>query len=182
MKFAYADPPYLGCGSLYAKHHPEAKVWDDPETHRQLIERLVDEYPDGWALSLHAPSLKVLLPMCPNDVRVAAWVKPYSSGRPGVRIIYAWEPVIFRGGRKGRASPLIEKDWVAVNPTRHSQAEAGLIGQKPRKFCRWIFCLLGATAGDTMDDLFPGSGAIAAAWDEWVREQSAQANWLEAAQ
>ena len=81
MKFAYADPPYLGCGSLYAKHHPEAKVWDKPETHRQLIERLVDEYPDGWALSLHSPSLWTLLPMCPEDVRVAAWVKPFGAGR-----------------------------------------------------------------------------------------------------
>jgi hypothetical protein len=60
VKFAYADPPYLGCGKLYAKHHPEALIWDDPETHRRLIERLVDEYPDGWAMSLHVPSLRVL--------------------------------------------------------------------------------------------------------------------------
>lgn len=51
MRFAYADPPYLGCGSLYAKYHPDALIWDDPETHRKLIQRLVDEYPDGWALS-----------------------------------------------------------------------------------------------------------------------------------
>ena len=25
MRFAYADPPYLGCGRLYAAHHPEAE-------------------------------------------------------------------------------------------------------------------------------------------------------------
>jgi hypothetical protein len=28
MKFAYADPPYLGYGSLYAERHPDALVWD----------------------------------------------------------------------------------------------------------------------------------------------------------
>jgi hypothetical protein len=22
--YAYADPPYLGCGKLYAAHHPDA--------------------------------------------------------------------------------------------------------------------------------------------------------------
>lgn len=180
MKFAYADPPYLGCGSLYAERHPEAKTWDDPETHRALIERLVDEYPDGWALSLHVPSLNVLLPMSPPDVRVGAWVKPYSAGRPGVRIIYSWEPVIFRGGRKGRTSNLIEKDWVAADVIRHTRTETQLIGQKPRKFCRWIFCLMGATAGDTFDDLFPGSGAVSAAWQDWVNERSAQHEMLAA--
>ena len=33
MNFAYADPPYLGCGRLYAQSHPDALIWDDPETH-----------------------------------------------------------------------------------------------------------------------------------------------------
>ncbi len=41
MRFAYADPPYLGCGARYAKLHPDAMVWDDPEIHRGLIDRLV---------------------------------------------------------------------------------------------------------------------------------------------
>ena len=42
MKPAYADPPYLGCGRLYARHHPDASSGDDSETHRRLIERLSD--------------------------------------------------------------------------------------------------------------------------------------------
>lgn len=50
MRFAFADPPYLGCGSLYATHHAEARAWDDPETHRALIARLVSDYPDGWLM------------------------------------------------------------------------------------------------------------------------------------
>ena len=172
MRFAYADPPYLGCGRLYANHHPEAMIWDDLETHRKLIERLADEYPDGWALSLHVPSLRVLLPMCPADVRVAAWVKPYSAGRPGLRVIYAWEPVIWRGGRKGRDDPLVTRDWFSGFPIRWTTDTNGIIGSKPRAFCRWVFGLLGAQPGDALDDLFPGTGAVGAAWAEWVGEKS----------
>ncbi len=37
MRFAYADPPYLGCGKkLYGDRHEQAADWDDPERHRQL--------------------------------------------------------------------------------------------------------------------------------------------------
>jgi len=166
MKFAYADPPYLGCGRLYAKHHPEALIWDDPETHRQLIQRLCDEYPDGWALSLHEPSLRVLLPMCPEDVRVAAWVKPFAAFRPNVNPAYAWEPVIFRGGRdRDRLEPTV-RDWVSANITM----ERGLAGAKPREFCFWLFQLLGAQKNDTLDDLFPGTGAVTAAWKEYTAQ------------
>ena len=39
-----------------------------------------------------------------------------------------------------------------------------VIGAKPAAVCRWIFDLLGAGPGDTLDDLFPGSGAISRAW------------------
>src|SRR4051794_4141650 len=99
MRFAYADPPYLGCGSLYDKHHVRARDWDDPETHRALVARLMDEYPDGWAMSLSSPSMRTILPMCPSDSRVAAWVKPFAIFKPNVNPGYAWEPVIFRGGR-----------------------------------------------------------------------------------
>ena len=43
MKFAYADPPYLGCGHRYLEHHPEALDWDDPATHQELVDRLVGD-------------------------------------------------------------------------------------------------------------------------------------------
>ena len=39
-----------------------------------------------------------------------------------------------------------------------------VIGAKPAAVCRWIFGLLGAAPGDTLDDLFPGSGAVTKAW------------------
>jgi hypothetical protein len=32
----------------------------------------------------------------------------------------------------------------------------------------WLFGILGAERGDTLDDLFPGSGAVSAAWAEFT--------------
>src|SRR4051812_33400847 len=113
VKFAYADPPYLGYASMYAKLHPDAMVWDDPETHRALIGRLAEEYPDGWAMSLSSPSLRTILPMCPPDVRVMAWVKPFAVFRGRVNPAYAWEPVIMRGGRKRSRWEETLRDWVS---------------------------------------------------------------------
>ena len=168
MRFAYADPPYLGCGHLYAKHHPEARAWDDPETHRRLIARLSDEWPDGWALSGNSTTLHDILPMCPRDVRIGCWRKSFAVFKPGVPVAYTWEPVIFRGGRKrGRDAPTVP-DSIECPIT----LQRGLTGAKPRKVCLWIFDLLGAEPGDTLDDLFPGTGAVAAAWAEYVGERS----------
>lgn len=167
MRFAYADPPYLGCGSMYAKLHPEARVWDDPETHRALIARLVSEYPDGWALSLHSPSLRVILPMCPDDVRVMAWVKPFAVFRGRVNPAYAWEPVIVRGGRsrKSRFEPTL-RDWVSECITLRRSCP----GAKPDAFCFWLFDVLNMHPDDQFDDLFPGSGAVGRAWEQWRRQ------------
>jgi hypothetical protein len=44
-----------------------------------------------------------------------------------------------------------------------------VIGAKPAAVCRWIFDLLGAGPGDTLDDLFPGSGAVTRAWTAYTR-------------
>lgn len=166
MKFAYADPPYFGLGKLYAKHHPDALAWDRPETHQDLIVRLCDEFPDGWALSLHSPSLKTILPMCPDDVRVMAWVKPFASFKPGVNPAYAWEPVIVRGGRKRPRSQETVRDWIAESIT----LRRGLTGAKPEAFCFWIFDVLGMKSSDDFHDLFPGSGAVGRAWVSWKRQ------------
>ena len=45
-------------------------------------------------------------------------------------------------------------------------------GTKPAAVCRWIFGLLGAARGDTLDDLFPGSGAVTRAWAAYTAEPS----------
>ena len=159
MRFAYADPPYLGCG---ASRYGDA-TYDSPEAHRALIERLCNEYPDGWALSLSTPSMQTILPMCPSDARVGAWVKPFAAFKVGVNPAYAWEPVIWRGGRKKRSRKEdTVRDW-------HSESITllrGLCGAKPPGFVEWIVGLLGADVrqGDTIDDLFFGSGAMLGVW------------------
>jgi hypothetical protein len=165
MRFAYADPPYLGQGKkLYAKHHPEAHIWDDPEEHRRLIESLAGY--DGWALSCSSLSLRVLLPFAPPETRIAAWVKPFHAFKKGVRPAYAWEPVLFWGGRN-KNPPVPEKggkaitprDWVSANIT----LKKGLTGAKPPAFNDWILDLLGYEPSDEMIDLFPGTGGMAEA-------------------
>lgn len=158
MMFAYADPPYLGCGKLYAKHHPEALVWDRVETHAALIQRLVCEFPDGWAMSLTSSSLRTLLPLCPEDVRVTAWVKPFAAFKPNVNPAYAWEPVIVRGGRTKRSrTEDTVRDWCAVNIAM----KKGLPGAKPQGFCQWVLDLLGVRPEDTIVDIFPGTNSMA---------------------
>jgi len=41
-----------------------------------------------------------------------------------------------------------------------------LPGRKPIAFCAWLFDCLGMVPGDTLDDLFPGTGIVARAWGE----------------
>ena len=164
MRFAYADPPYLGCGNKYAEFHPDALDWNDPERHRQLIESLVDDFPDGWAMSLSSPSLKTILPICPDDCRISAWVKPFAAFKPNVGVAYAWEPVIWRGGRKVTREQNTVRDWHSENIT----LQRGLTGAKPHSFGLWLFAMLNAQAGDEFVDLFPGTGAVMAAWREYA--------------
>ena len=168
MKFAYADPPYHGCGKkLYGTLHPEAAIWDDKNAHIDLINRLSDEYPDGWVLSCNPRDLRWMLPICPEDVRVGCWVKSWHQIRP-TTTQYAWEPVIWRGGRKdNKRSPMV-RDWIEANATR----QRGVPGAKPERFCRWILNLLNAQKDDQIDDLFPGSGAVSMEIDRWKNESS----------
>jgi hypothetical protein len=156
VKFAYADPPYLGCGKLYADRHQEAMVWDDPASHKRLIERLCDEYSDGWALSLHEPSLRVILPMCPADARIASWVKPFAAFKKNVTRAYTWEPVIFHRGRPRTR----EQDTWRDHLSEPIALRKGLTGAKPWKFCEWVLNGLNYKPGDTLDDLFPGTGIM----------------------
>lgn len=173
MIVAYADPPYLGQGrKLYAKHHPEAAEWDDPERHRRLIRELVETFPDGWALSASASSLQTLLPMCPSGVRIAPWVKSFCAFKKGVRPCYAWEPVIFMGGRNAAHPPPAKggaqttpkdyfEEWTEIEGIVAPIAlRKGLTGAKPEAVCRWILSLLNVQAGDVVIDLFPGTGVM----------------------
>jgi hypothetical protein len=152
MRFAYADPPYVGCGRFYPEH-PNAKDFDNPERHVDLMYAMDSKY-DGWALSLSSPSLRDILKLAPRGVRVAAWVKPFAAFKRNVRIAYTWEPVIFKAGRNSsKDGAPVGRDHLAENIALRK----GLTGAKPVRFCDWVLDLLGYVKGDTVDDLFPGT-------------------------
>ena len=158
MKFAYADPPYIG----QAKKHYEGVEVD----HNELIRRLCADYPDGWALSAGATTLHAILDMAPADVRIGIWVKSLVFFRPGVNPCYGWEAVIWRGGRKrDRYEPTIY-DWHQAPTT----LKTGVHGAKPLSFCFWVCGLLNAQPGDELSDLYPGTGAMGNAWDRYLAQ------------
>jgi hypothetical protein len=160
MRFAYADPPYYGCCKLYDHYHPDGRCWDAAETHQDLIWRLCEDYPDGWALSLSSTTLQTILPMCSPDVRVAAWVKPFAAFKRNVRNAYTWEPVILRGGRaSSKEGAPVTRDHLAESIT----LRRGFTGAKPARFNRWVLDMLGYIDDvDALDDLFPGTGGMSA--------------------
>ena len=160
MKFAYADPPYVGQAK---RHYSKEDSYDGEVDHAALISRLVSDYPDGWALSCSSPSLRGLLALCPDDVRVMAWVKPFASFKPNVNPAYVWEPVIVQGGRRRTRKEKTVRDWVSANIT----LKKGLSGVKPVGFCYWLFEVLNIQPEDTLDDLFPGTRAVTKALEAW---------------
>jgi hypothetical protein len=162
MKFAYADPPYYGrAKEIYGKLHPNAGDWDDQATHLQLVERLCDEYPDGWALSCNSKDLRWILPYCPEDSRVGSWCKNWHQIRP-TSTQWAWEPLIWRTTKKDPKRPMV-RDWLVAN----MQTNKGTPGSKPHEFNRWVLDLLLFDQNeDTVDDIFPGSKGMSVALTE----------------
>lgn len=169
MRFAYADPPYIGQAK---RHYKSAEV-----DHVALVYRLYEEFPDGWALSCSSPTLLTILNICdsmcfhkgglPNDVRIAAWCKSFCAFKRNVRPAYAWEPVIFRGGRNpvnGYRALIPKRNGKQTTPKDFHVApitlKKGLVGAKPATVCDWILTLLNVQNGDEVVDLFPGTGAM----------------------
>lgn len=164
MRFAYADPPYIGQAK---RHYGGHKDYAGEVDHRKLIDRLCDEFPDGWALSLSIKSLQAILPMCPEDVLTLAWVKPIAPPM-GDNRHYSWEPVILRGGRKPQRAV---KSHLTLSPPQFTFRERPpehVIGEKPEGFCHWVFEAAGLLPEDDLHDLFPGSGAVGRAWKTYA--------------
>lgn len=162
MIFAIADPPYFGQGQrLYGKLHAKASDYDKIQTWVALVERL--NYYDGWALHMTSGNLHEILPLCPKDARVMAWVKPFAVFKPNVGVAYSWEPVIVRGGRRRTRKQPTVRDWCAVNIALRK----GMTGAKPRAVVWWLMDVLNVEPDDQVDDLFPGSGEVGAAIDVW---------------
>ena len=156
MTFAYCDPPYPGRAAKYYRHEP---TYGGEVDHAALIASLKDSF-DGWALSTAADALRDVLPLCPPDARVCAWVKPVGANPNTLGIHNTWEPVIVVPGRHRKPGV---RDWLSAQPARFGGT---LPGRKPLSFCAWLWQLLGAAPGDRLVDIFPGTGIVSRAWDE----------------
>jgi hypothetical protein len=176
LKLCIADPPYLGravrwygaggigytAGQGQADNHPEAHIWDNPETHKQLARDLLENY-DGFAIAMSVHSLSTYLDVIEtedrNGIRVCVWHK--NSALPSAnRVQNNWEPVIVKipQNRRAHKSGLSTKDVFTCAPLR-----SGFVGSKPPEWTRWVLDLLGYKDGDEVIDLFEGSGAVSRA-------------------
>ncbi len=167
MRFAYADPPYPGCAHLYKGHADYAGEVD----HKALIDRLENEY-DGYVLHTSSIALGHVL-SCIEDahvgIRVMSWVKPFAAFKRNVSVAYAWEPVIVKAVRKPVVKPGITyRDFFAEPITM----KRGLTGAKPEAVCHWMFEVSGCEPDDELDDLYPGTGAVTAAWESWRAQRT----------
>ena len=170
LRIGYADPPYYGLAQLYAAKHPEALEYNKLETHKALIERMTAEF-DGWALSLHEPSLRHILPLCPVDVRVMVWVKPWVSFKPGNKQAHwAYEPVIVKLAREFTERLHGVRDYVITPMVLGDKTKRFGKGRKPEGFCMWLFEVLNLRPVDEFVDLFPGSGGVGKAWERWKQQ------------
>jgi hypothetical protein len=165
MRAAYADPPYIGQAKKHYSHDPSGLCAE--VDHAELIKQLA-QY-DAWALSASSPSLHQILPMCPPETRIMAWVKPFASFKPGVRVAYCWEPVLVWGVRQksNRTEPTV-RDYVSSVIT----LQKGTHGAKPLDFCFWLFQVLDLQPHDELHDLFPGSGIVGRAWNIWKSQMT----------
>jgi len=157
LRLAYADPPYPGRAHLY-RGHPD---YAGEVNHETLIGRLATY--DGWALSTSAMALRAVLALCPAEVRVAAWHRGERAALSWEPLT-AWEPVIYVPARPLDPAQGRRADSLVHGVAPMTTLPGRVTGTKPATFCRWVFELLGAAAGDTLDDLFPGSGIVGQAW------------------
>jgi hypothetical protein len=173
VRLAIADPPYLGRSARWygdgrghftrqrnSDHHPDASMWDDPVAHRDLVRSLVEDY-DGWAIAGAPDSLAVYLEVCPADTRVLVWHRG-NAIPSGSRVAEQWEFVLayIPEQRRGREQGLATSDVLH----RGVDNRSGFTGSKPPEWTRWLLAVLGYDpAVDTVADLFPGSGRVAAA-------------------
>ena len=161
LRFAYADPPYPGLAARYYRDQPDFAGEVD---HASLLQQL--QMYDGWALSTSARALRAILPLCPPNARVCAWVKPHGVSTRTYGLHNAWEPVVVVPGRHLRPG---RPDFISAYPARGGGT---LPGRKPETFCVWLFGLLGILPGDSLDDMYPGTGIVERSWEQICRYSS----------
>ena len=178
VRLAIADPPYppfVGAGGVKprasrwygdaplsatdrpADVHVDASEWDDPARHRRLLSDLLNGY-DGFAIATTPDGIAAYGPL-PPGLRIMAWVKP--NGVPGAhRLRSCWEPVLLYPPADRRSN----RGGVGMVPDVLTANKPGeFIGAKPHAWTWWVLDALSYREGDEVDDLFPGSGRVAAA-------------------
>lgn len=163
LTFAAADPPYPGMSYKVYRDHPDYAGEVD---HGALITRLCDEYDDGWVLFTNGQDANEVAKLCPYGTRQLAWVKPDSEIFPNVSVTRSWEPIfVWRGRRRPERAPAL-RDYIICS-AQEARPKDAIKGYKPPRLCRFVFDHLGARHGDTLADLFPGSGAVTRAWEHY---------------
>jgi hypothetical protein len=81
VRIGYADPPYPSQSEKHYKDHPDFAGEVD---HIDLLRILQLNY-DGWVLHTSSVALAAVLPLCPPEARVMAWVKPFAAFKRNVR-------------------------------------------------------------------------------------------------
>lgn len=173
LRLAYADPPYIGLSRRYYGDQP---TYAGEVDHRELLSRLATF--DGWALSCSSssvPAIAALLVAEDLPGRLAVWVRQ-PAPHPHARIVTGWEGVFYKPARVARdpdaTGPLTDVFDEIRNARPRPTLPGAVIGMKPPAYCVWLFQLLGATPGDELVDLFPGSGIVDRTWREWTRDAS----------
>ena len=136
--------------------HADAGDWDQAAMHWALVEQLMDSY-DGWAIATSMDGLDYYRPL-PVPTTTLIWHKPNGHDGEG-RVRATLEAVIVRipEGRRGR------RGVGQVEPILTAGVSPGFAGRKPERWTRWVLDVLGHDPEtDTVDDLFPGSGAVSA--------------------
>lgn len=156
----YGDGPRASTDSPRADFHPDAGDYDDPATHRALLEHLVASF-DGWAIATSSDGLAFYHPL-PVGTRIMVWHNP-TRIPGGHRIMNRWEAVLVYvpESRRGRdTGPRVSDVLTDVAP------RVDFVGAKPDRWTRWVLAALGYDpATDEVVDLFPGSGSVTAAAD-----------------
>lgn len=206
-RLAYADPPYPGRSKRYYGDHPD---YDGEVDHAALVASLAADYDawalstsadalqdvlalcppgvrvaawfrgarphrdaalpiNGWEPVIYAGQL--IRRAAPAPASVAQDLRDASSATTAMRLA---DP------RDASSPPGERIDALTYRPGARTTDPKRVIGAKPAAFCGWIFELLAAQPGDTMVDVFPGSGGVARAWE--VYASRATSNRLAAAQ
>lgn len=147
-----------------SKKRAKHGLLDDVLTPEAVVAKLNDEF-DAWAMILKVSDLRAVLPYCPSNVRVGAWIRTVEPGTTLANKRASWEPVIFmtRGIRK--LSPG-RKPWLDHHVEPYAP-EKRIKGSRPPGVYAWIFEGLELKQRDSFVHLFQKDDRMTAAWKQW---------------